>query len=285
MLPKMWNRFLDWLIRFLDQLRAKRPGLTLVRPLAIFDLETTGTSPERDRIVTIAILKVFPGGLSQEFYRLVNPEIEIPQEATQVHGITNEDVKEEQTFKQIASDVLEFLHDCDLAGFNVLKFDVPVLQNAFKRAAVEFSLEDRRIIDAYRIFIIKEPRSLGAAYRHYCGGVHTEAHSAPDDVEVCWKVLQAQVKRYEDLPTELGALHAFCNPIDARYVDSDRKFEWRNGRAAFAFGKYRGTFLDEVAKSDPGYLDWMLNGEFRDDTKRIVDEAKRGILNARPARA
>jgi DNA polymerase III subunit epsilon len=247
----------------------------LVRPLAIFDLETTGTVPGIDRIVEIGILKVYPDGRRTRYHTLVNPGIPIPREATEVHGITNLRVKGKPKFRDIARKVRHFLGDCDLAGFNAVRFDIPMLQSEFERARVRFSLDGRRTVDALRIFHLKERRDLAAAYFFYCGKKHMRAHSALGDARVCWKVLQAQLVRYRDLPLDLDDLHDLSTEKE-RFVDQERKFEWRNGDAAFAFGEHRGRLLKDVVKQKPDYLQWMLGKDFSEETKRIVTDALNG---------
>jgi DNA polymerase III subunit epsilon len=184
-------------------------SLKLTRPLAILDLETTGITPSLDRIVEIAILKIHPDGKKAAFLRRVNPEIPIPPEATRVHGIGGEHVKECLRFKELAVKIDQFLEGCDLAGYNLIKFDLPMLQGEFARAGVEFSSEERRIIDACQIFHRKEPRDLAAALKFFCDEEHSQAHSAMIDVRACWRVLEAQVSRYTDLPLDLQGLHNF----------------------------------------------------------------------------
>jgi len=260
--------------------------LELKRPLAIFDLETTGVVPETDRIVEIAILRMSPDRTRTGYRKLVNPQIPIPPEATELHGISDTDVRDEKTFPEIANEVAEFMQDCDLAGFNVIAFDLRLLTAEFKRAGVEFSVDGRSIIDPQRIFHIREPRDLSAAARFYLGAEHGEAHSAAGDVEVTWNVLQAQLERYPDLPRDAAALHDICNTAGSRYVDPDRKFEWRYGKAAFAFGMHRGKLLEDIAKESPDYLRWMCDGQFPAEAKKIAREALEGTFperkNVRP---
>ena len=250
--------------------------LKLDRPLAVLDLETTGTAPEIDRIIEIAILLVYPDGKEIEYSRRVNPEIAIPPEETNVHGIRDEDIKDKPPFRAIALEVAAVLKDCDVAGFNVAAFDLRVLANEFNRAGVEFATEGRSIIDAQRIFHVKEPRDLRAAGRFYLNTGHEDAHSALADASMSWRVLKAQLERYPDLPRDVAELHGFCNPAGDRYLDSGRKFEWRHGQPAFAFGKHHGRPLQEIAKEKPDYLKWMASSDFPADTKEIVEDALDG---------
>ena len=255
--------------------------LKLTRPLAVFDLETTGTAIGVDRIVEIAILKICPDGSEEPYSRRVNPEMPIPPEASAVHGIYDKDVEREPPFGEVAESVAVFLEGCDLAGYNILGFDLPLLKSEFKRVGVDFSAEDRNVIDPLRIFNRTEPHKLEDAYLFYCKSKHEAAHSASEDTRVCWEVMQAQLDRYADLPRSIEELHNYCQPRDDRYVDSDRKFEWRNGQAAFAFGPCRGLLLKDVATDNRGFLDWILKKNFSEETKRIVRDALEGTFPAR----
>jgi DNA polymerase III subunit epsilon len=255
--------------------------MNLNKPLAIVDLETTGTSPALDRIVEIAILKVFPDGKKVPYLKRINPGIPIPPEATAVHGIADKHVKECPQFKEVAVKIDQFLKECDLAGYNLIRFDLPMLQSEFARVDVAFSSDQRHIIDPCQIFHRKEPRDLAAALRFFCDEEHSQAHSAMSDVRACWKVLEAQVSPYTDLPADLQGLHDFCNERDDRFVDADRKFEWRYNEATFAFGKHRGHSLKDIAKKESSFLDWMLRSDFRPETKMIVERALRGKFPTR----
>jgi DNA polymerase-3 subunit epsilon len=234
--------------------------LKLSKPLAILDLETTGTTTSQDRIVEIAILTIEPDGKETPYRTLVNPGIPIPPEATKVHGIDDDDVKDCPTFNELAVKLYQILEESDLAGFNLIRFDLPMLQTEFARTKVKFSLENRRIIDACHIFHKKEPRDLAAALKFFCDEEHTEAHSAMTDVRACWKVLAAQVSRYKDLSLDL----------------QERKFDWRHNEATFAFGKHRGSSLKDIAKREPDFLAWMLRSDFEPETKAIVEKALTG---------
>src|ERR1700730_2980087 len=250
--------------------------LKLTKPLAILDLETTGTTTSQDRIVEIAILTIQQDGKETPYRKLVNPGIPIPPEATKVHGIDDDDVKDCPTFKELAVKIYQILEKSDLAGFNLIRFDLPMLQAEFARTKVKFSLENRRIIDACHIFHKKEPRDLAAALKFFCDEDHTGAHSAMTDVRACWKVLAAQVSRYKDLSLDLQGLHNFCNERDDRFVDAGRKFDWRHNEATFAFGKHRGSSLKDIAKREPDFLAWMLRSDFEPETKAIVEKALTG---------
>ena len=258
-------------------------NLSLTRPLAIFDLETTGIDVDRDRIVQIAIIRVEPGGTRRTFNTLVNPERPIPAEATRVHGIKDSDVAHAPTFAQIRREVEELLQDADLGGFNSIRFDTPLLQNELRWSGSTLDLGQALQVDAMRIFHAKEPRTLEAAMRFYCGEDMTNAHSALADTEATLAVLDAQLGRYDDLPRDIEALHKFCNPDQGRFVDRTRKFVWTDeGQAAFTFGKLKGKTLQQAVQGESrGYLEWMLNKDFSEEVKDILRKALEGTFPAR----
>lgn len=260
-----------------DQLAVARElvqTLGAQRPLAVFDLETTGTYPRSDRIVEIAILRIEPDGASTYKVRRLNPEMPIPAGATVVHGIHDEDVAGEPTFRQVAKSLATFLDGCDLVGFNLRWFDLPMLQEEFARAQVRFELAGRAVIDACAIFKMNERRDLGAAYAFYCGKDLDGAHSAGADTLATMEVLLKQVQRYADLPRTAAGLHEYCR--DPSWIDEDGKFKWREGEAVFNFGKHAGTALREVAETSPDYLDWMAAADFPEETLTIVRDASAG---------
>jgi len=248
------------------------------RPIVFFDLETTGTEKMLDRIVEIAAVAVPPEGPARVFDRLVNPGVRIPSEAAEIHGISDADVKDAPSFRDLAPELLAFLGDADLAGYNVRAFDVPVLMKEFERAGLPFPLEGRRIVDMQTIFFKKEPRDLGAALRLFAGRDHAGAHAALADVVAAAEVLAGQLRRYPDLPRTLDGLHEFSSPAEGRWVDPDKRFFWRDGEAVFAFGNLRGKSLELVAETKPDYLDWMIRGDFPEPAKEIARNARRGIF-------
>jgi DNA polymerase III subunit epsilon len=248
-------------------------SLQLSRPLAVLDLETTGLKPDADRIVEIAIVKIHPDGKTAEYVKRVNPQIPIPPEAAAIHGIRDEDVTNEPPFKEIAQEVAHFLFECDLGGFNLTGYDLRLLLREFERSGIKFSLDNRAIVDAKQIYHAREPRTLEAACRFYLNESHEHAHSALDDAVATWRVLNAQVLHYKDLPSDPASLDRMFN----RYLDSDGKFEWNGEKAAFAFGKYRGRLLQDIAEADAEYLMWIAGkGEFRQDAKQIARNALKG---------
>ncbi len=196
-------------------------SIKLDRPLAVIDLETTGLRPESDRIVELAILKIYPDGKEIQYAKRINPGIAIPPEASAVHGIRNEDVKNEPAFRVIAKQVARILDGCDLAGFNISGYDLRLLQREFERAGVEFSVEGRAVVDDKQIFDAREPRNLEAACRFYLAEEHENAHSALADARMTWRLINAQLSRYDDLPRAPSGLNSLFN----RNVDSDGKFE------------------------------------------------------------
>lgn len=253
--------------------RNKAKGLTLHRPIAFIDLEATGIFPDSDRIVEIGILKVRPDGKAFRLRRRVKPDIRIPKEAIRVHGITNRDVADKPGFKQIGRRVKRFIRDCDLAGFNLRNFDLPMLQAEFDRAGIEFSSDGRHVIDVKEIYHHHERRRLTDAVQFYCHEEHQEAHSALEDARATWKVLKAQVEKYH-LPRSTRKLANFMETARSNsYLDSDCWFIPRDGKPVFAKRKHRGKSLLEVAETEPDYLQWMLEQtDIPDDTKQIVQQ-------------
>jgi DNA polymerase-3 subunit epsilon len=242
--------------------------LVLDRPLAVLDLETTGTNPQSDRIVEVAVLTYFPDSKPVRFHRLINPGVPIPEEASAVHGITDEDVADRRQFEAIAERLADRLKGCDLAGFNLRRFDLPVLLAEFARAGVKFTVAGRAVIDVMQIYHAREPRDLAAALRFYCGRAHPGAHGAKADAEATAAVLDAQVGCYEDHPVTVSGLHEHFTDLDIA-----GRFRTVGGRIVFAFGKYQGRSLSSVARKDPGYLRWFLAQDFFDDAKALVRRA------------
>lgn len=267
-------RTVDLPSKALDELR----GLARDRPLVFFDLETTGTDRFMDRVVEIGAMRLETSGELSLFEQRINPGIRIPRESTAIHGISDADVKDAPRFAQVIPRLDELLSGADLAGYNIRTFDVPVLQKEYERAGNEFRLEGRRIIDAQVIFFRKEPRDLTAALRIFSGREHTGAHSSLADVIAAVEVLAGEIQRYADLPRTISGLAEFSSPVEGRFVDPDKRFLWRDGEAVFAFGEHRGIPLREIARTNPGYLEWMANRDFPTETKRIVREALRGTF-------
>ncbi|HRH50767.1 MAG TPA: 3'-5' exonuclease [Panacibacter sp.] len=247
--------------------------LQLQRPIAFIDLETTGISISTDRIVEIAIVKIMPDGTKLVKRKLINPQMPIPAGASEVHGITDEMVKDAPTFKQVANELKQFMDNCDMGGYNSNRFDVPLLIEEFSRSGMEFSIEGRKMIDAQKVFHQMEQRTLSAAYKFYCNKSLEDAHSAEADATATWEVLLAQVERYPDLGTTVESISKFTGEDDI--VDFARRFIKVNGVEIFNFGKHKGKPVTEVLKLEPQYYDWMMRGDFAINTKQKLTE----ILN------
>jgi DNA polymerase-3 subunit epsilon len=245
-------------------------ALQLARPLVVFDLETTGTNPRSDRIVEIACLKIFPDGSREQWVRRLNPRMPIPPASTAIHGIADADVRDAPSFKDVAPDLAHFLLGCDLAGYNITGFDLPVLRTEFLHAGVPFEMTDRRIVDAQRIFFAKEPRHLSAAARFYCHQEHDGAHGALADAEMTLKVLAGQLTHYKDLPGSVVELHElFCAGLD-QDIDPEGRFRLIKGEPTVNFGKNRGRLLKDISREEPGFLRWILKGDFSQPVKEIA---------------
>lgn len=247
------------------------------RPIIFMDIEATGADATRDRIVEIALIRRAPDGTTTERHERINPEMRIPTEVIAVHGITNEDVANCPTFKDVALTLAEFMQDCDFGGFGVLRFDIPILTEEFRRVGIPFSIDNRSIVDALVIFHQREPRDLTAALKFYCGKELIGAHGAKADALAALEVVLGQLERYEDLPREPHLLHHYCKKQDERFVDSQRKFFWKDGEAAFNFGKHKGETLRDMVKSHRDYIEWIVNeGKFPQDAIDICWRALRG---------
>ena len=247
--------------------------LKLERPLIIFDLETTGTVIARDRIVEISVVKILPDGTRSVKTRRLNPEMQIPPQATEIHGISDADVANEPTFKSVSKNLLALFDGCDLGGYNVLKFDVPVLINEFSRAGLEFSIEGRRIIDAYSIFCKLYPRTLSGAYKFFCGKDLEGAHGAEADTLATAEIFEAQLSRHPELPRDLDQLHQFSDNSNPDSVDSSGRFKWSGDEVVVCFGKNSGIALKKLAVDDPNFLKWIIRVDFPEDVKDIARNA------------
>jgi DNA polymerase-3 subunit epsilon len=237
----------------------------LKRPLIIFDLETTGTSPKKDRVVEIAALKIYPDQSEEEFESLVNPEMPIPEPASRVHGITDEIVSSAPTLAELGEEILEFFYDCDYAGFNCAKFDVPLLQNECDRVGIPLNLEAGHIVDAFLIFKHYERHTLTDAFRFYVGGEIENAHEAMADVRATWEVIEGQVKRYR-LPWDAAEISGSLKPPGA--LDDDGKLREIDGVPTLMFGKHKDTPLDKVPKS---YVSWLLRKQVMPSASHILE--------------
>ncbi len=254
--------------------------LKLNRPICFFDLETTGIDVGKDRIVEIAIFKVYPNGTKESKTWLVNPTIPIPAQATAVHGISNEKVANEPTFAVLASQIYNMIKDSDLAGFNSDRFDIPLLAEELLRAGVDFDMKNRVSVDVQTIFHKMEERTLSAAYKFYCGQTLENAHSAEADTMATYEILKAQLDRYTDLQNDMKLLAAFTTrkkSIDfAGFIAINDK-----GQEYFTFGKYKNILVDEVFDKDPGYYGWIQNADFPLYTKKVLTALKLKKLNTK----
>ena len=245
-------------------------NIELSKPLAFFDIESTGINPATDRIVELAIIKISPSGEKSRFRRLINPDMPIPKEASDIHGITDEMVKDAPLFKEIAAEVNTFLENCDLGGYNSNRFDVPLLVEEFLRAGEPFSIRERRLLDVQKIYHKMEPRTLSAAYQFYCGSNLEDAHSAEADVTATWEVLEAQIQRYPTIGKNLDSILQFTG--EDRIVDMARRFVYKGDEIVFNFGKYKGEPAHKVFRMEPQYYDWMMRGDFPLHTKQVISE-------------
>ncbi|MCZ8169641.1 DNA polymerase-3 subunit epsilon [Flavobacterium fontis] len=254
--------------------------LKLNRPLCFFDLETTGIDVARDRIVEISIVKVYPNGNQESRTWLVNPTIPIPPQATAVHGISNEKVAQEPTFKELAPQIHAMIKDSDLAGYNSDRFDIPLLAEELLRAEVDFDMKNRVAVDVQTIFHKKEERTLSAAYRFYCNQTLDNAHSAEADTKATFEILKAQLDRYPDLPNDVKALSEYTTrkkAVDfAGFIALDDK-----GREIFTFGKHKGALVEDVFEKEPGYFGWIQGADFPLYTKKVLTGIKLRKLNTK----
>lgn len=260
--------------------------LNLTRPIAFFDLETTGVNVASDRIVEIAILKILPDGSKEVKTKRINPTIPIPLQSSEIHGIYDKDVVNEPTFKAIAKSLAEFLTNCDLAGYNSNKFDIPILVEEFMRAEVDFDIKGRRFVDVQNIFHQMEQRTLKAAYKFYCGKQIINAHSAQADIEATYEVFLAQLEKYDGvvyedrkgntsipIKNDIKALHEFTNinknaDLAGRIIFNDQNIE------VFNFGKHTGKPVEKILRDEPSYYAWMMNGDFPLYTKKVLTDIK-----------
>ena len=252
--------------------------LSLTRPMCFFDLETTGVNVAKDRIVEISILKVYPNGNKESKTWLVNPEMPIPPQTTAVHGITDEKVANEPTFKQLSKDIYSMIKGSDLAGFNSDRFDIPLLAEEMLRAEIDVDFKKHLTVDVQTIFHKMEKRNLSAAYKFYCGKDLDNAHSAEADTNATYEVLKSQIEKYDELENDVSKLSAFSTrrkSVDfAGFVIVDE-----DGDAAFNFGKHKGKKVVEVLGREPGYFSWLLNADFPRYTKKVLTAIRLENMN------
>ena len=248
--------------------------LNLKKPIIFFDLETTGVNISHDRIIELSYIKVYPNGTEEEKSMRINPEMSIPAESTAIHHITDEDVADKPTFKQIAKELAKVFEGCDIAGYNSNRFDIPLLMEEFLRAGINIELSRQKFVDVQTIFHKMEQRTLTAAYKFYCNGDLENAHSANADTRATYEVLKAQLDRYPNLKNDVEFLSNFSSfnknvDLMGRIVYNEQGVE------VFNFGKYKGVSVKEVfERRDPSYYAWMMNGDFALDTKRVITKIK-----------
>ena len=244
--------------------------LQLDKAICFIDLETTGINVSTDRIVELAIVKIMPDASKQIKRKLVNPEMPIPEAATEVHGITDEMVHQAPTFKQIANEVKQFIEGADLAGYNSNRFDIPMLNEEFLRAGMSVNLENRKLLDVQKVFHMMEQRTLSAAYKFYCNKNLEDAHSAEADASATWEILEAQLEKYPVLGNSVESVVKFTG--EDHIIDFARRFIYENGVEVFNFGKHKGKPVSQVLKEEPQYYDWMMKGDFPLHTKQKLTE-------------
>ena len=243
--------------------------LKLERPIVFFDLETTGLNITKDRIVEIAIQKIYPNGNSESKNWLVNPTIPIPKESTEIHGISDKKIINEPTFKEIANEVNTLIHNCDLAGYNSNRFDIPLIAEEFIRAGINFSMKNRKSIDIQNIFHKLEKRTLVAAYKFYCNKELINAHSASSDTNATYEILLAQIDKYDELENNINFLANFSQ--QAKFVDLAGFIRLNEkGQEVLSFGKYKNITLYQIWIENPGYFSWINNADFPNFTKKIM---------------
>ena len=252
--------------------------LELLKPICFIDLETTGINVSIDRIVEIAIVKIATDGSKQVKRRLVNPEMPIPKGSSDVHGITDDMVKDAPTFKAIANEVKQFLEGADIGGYNSNRFDVPMLNEEFLRAGINVDMESRKLLDVQKVFHMMEQRTLSAAYQFYCHKTLEDAHTAEADATATWEILEAQIERYPQIGKTVESIVKFTG--EDQIIDFARRLVYENGIAVFNFGKHKGKPVIQVLKEEPQYYDWMMKGDFALHTKQKLTEIlNKSILN------
>jgi len=253
--------------------------LNLKKAVVFFDLETTGIDVVNDRIVEISLLKIFPDGKEESKTMRINPEMPIPPQSTEIHGISDDDVKDEPTFNLVAKDVAKFIEGSDLGGYNSNKFDIPLLAEEFLRVGIDIDLKKSRFIDVQVIFHKMEQRTLSAAYKFYCQKNLDNAHSAEADTRATYEILKSQLDRYDDLNNDMDELSKFSThnrnvDFAGRIVLNDKDQE------VFNFGKYKGQTVESVLAKDQGYFSWMLNSDFPLYTKKVLTAIKLRNFNS-----
>ncbi len=253
-------------------------SLQLTRPICFIDLETTGINISLDRIVEIAIVKIGLDGTKQVKRRLVNPEMPIPKASSDVHGITDEMVKDAPSFKVLANEIKQFMEGSDIGGYNSNRFDVPILNEEFLRAGIQVDMESRKLLDVQKVFHMMEQRTLSAAYQFYCHKTLQDAHTAEADATATWEILEAQILKYPQIGNTVDSIVKFTG--EDEIIDFARRLIYENGVPVFNFGKHKGKPVTQVLKEEPQYYDWMMKGDFALHTKQKLTEIlNKSILN------
>ncbi|MBC9796954.1 3'-5' exonuclease [Sinomicrobium weinanense] len=252
--------------------------LKLTRPICFFDLETTGTDVAKDRIVEISVLKVYPNGNKESKTWLVNPEMPIPEPSSAIHGITDEKVANEPTFRELSREIYNMIKDSDLAGYNSNRFDIPLLAEEMLRADVDFDMKNRLAVDVQTVFHLMEKRTLEAAYKFYCDKDLANAHSAEADTTATYEVLKSQLDRYDQLENDIKFLSEFTTRKQTADFAGYIVFN-EQGEEMFGFGKHKGKLVEEVLEKEPGYFGWILNADFPLYTKKVLTAIKLRKLN------
>ena len=245
-------------------------ALQLARPIVFIDLETTGINIATDRVIEIAIIKIMPDKTKHVKHKLVNPQMPIPKNSSDIHGITDDKVKDAPAFKDVANELKQFIDNADLSGYNSNRFDIPLLMEEFLRAGIVLDMTNRRMLDVQTIFHMMEKRTLEAAYKFYCEKDLIDAHSAEADASATWEILEAQLERYGNLGNTVDTVLQFTG--EEKYVDFARRFVMDNDVEVFNFGKHKGRSVVEVLKAEPQYYDWMMKGDFPLHTKQKLTE-------------
>ncbi len=248
----------------------------LTRPLAIIDIEATGTTPRADRIVELAIIMLMPGGEKKTHIFRVNPQVPIPPETTAIHGIKDEDVAQCPTFPDVAPKIADVLEGADLGGYNIIRYDLPMLTEEFIRAGIPLEIAGCRVIDAQRIFHKKEPRDLSAALVFYCGKTHDHAHGAEADAQATLEVLEGQLQKYDDLPRDMDQLDKYSSIKKPHWVDQTGKLKWKGREIVLNFSKRKGELLRDIIENDPSFAKWILRSNLPRDMQDIVKGAING---------
>lgn len=253
--------------------------MKLKNPLIIIDLETTGFWVDKDKIIEIAMIKCSPDGKKETYHKRVNPGIPIPPVVSQLTGIKDADVKNAPSFSNVAQEIVDFLKGCDVAGFNLEKFDIPLLSRELTQAGCKFDLNGANIYDAQKIYHLNEKRDLTAAYKFFCNKDLQDAHTALKDAEATLEIIDAQVQKYSPGDPAIESLGKFDYQVKEQFYDKSRRFRWWNGKLYMLFGKYAKQYsLQEIARKDPGYLEWILSADFNQEVKDLVAEALQGVF-------